>query len=616
MATKRKREDLEGPPSKKSLGGLSHLLRDLPSSSAYELSFMHREMLSHVAVARNTEFIITASTDGHVKFWRKMPKSIEFVKHYVAHLEPIVSFILSKDDQRLLTASLDKTVKMFEVSQFDMAGMIDLDFVPSFAAWLGKQAKIVVSEVNCSCLRVYDADGDDPSKVLAILDRIHSHPVTTITLVPSADVMISADTKGLIEYWSNDDHQLVSNQNCKLVNFRLKSETDLFELAKARTKVLHLEVAKTGQRFVVTCANRSIMVFDFARGKRTFMVDESAASYAVEGALALPSGEDVEVGSRLKQQVEQEAENARFTATFDKSGDVLMYGCPLGVKMVLLSAMGGKLVRIVATEDTDVLFTSLALYQGVPKIDKQYLLAKKKEEKQQQEQGEGKGFTEATNSSSSSGRSEIEADPVLFMTAYGKKRVYCLSTRLPNNNAERDLINEKLSASELATARPVGGGQEKNLSSEAVLHTSKGDIHVRLFPEECPRTVENFTGHARSGYYRGTTFHRVIKGFMIQGGDPDGDGTGGESIWGGPFEDEFHPKLRHAQPFTLSMANAGPGTNGSQFFITTAPTPHLDDKHTVFGKVIKGFEVVGAIENSPVGTSDRPVTAIKILSID
>ncbi len=148
------------------------------------------------------------------------------------------------------------------------------------------------------------------------------------------------------------------------------------------------------------------------------------------------------------------------------------------------------------------------------------------------------------------------------------------------------------------------------------MHTSKGDIHVRLFPEECPRTVENFTGHARSGYYRGTTFHRVIKGFMIQGGDPDGDGTGGESIWGGPFEDEFHPKLRHAQPFTLSMANAGPGTNGSQFFITTAPTPHLDDKHTVFGKVIKGFEVVGAIENSPVGTSDRPVTAIKILSID
>ena len=608
--------DWKVPKAKKRRGDEMALLRDLPNSSAYEVSYMHRETLSHVVVARNTEFIITASTDGHVKFWRKMPKSIEFVKRFMAHVEPLVSFVLSKDDQRLLTASTDKTVKLFEVAQFDMAGMIDLGFVPAYAAWLGTHEKIVVSEVKTSQLYVYDTDGDDPSKVLTVLDRIHMHPVTHMALVQDAGVMISVDTKGLIEYWSNDDYQFISNQNSKFVNFRMKSETSLFELAKSRMQVVHLEVARTGKRFVVTCTNRTIMVFDFATGKKICMIDESAASYAEEGALAVPasSGDEAEVGTRLKQLVDLEATSAAFSATFDKTGDILVYGCPLGVKMVMLSENEGKLLRIVGTEDFDLLPTGLALYQGVPKVDKQYLLAKKKEEEREKQGTRSIDLEVEEGSQSISSSSSAEADPVLFMSAYKKRRLYCLSTRLPKG--ERDRINEKLSASELAMARNTGEDNPKSLPSEAVLHTSKGDVFLQLFPAECPRTVENFVGHAQNNYYNGTIFHRVIKGFMIQGGDPSGDGTGGESIWGGSFEDEFHPKLRHTRPFTLSMANAGPNTNGSQFFITTAPTPHLDDKHTVFGKVTKGFEVVGAIENSPVGLSDRPLNAIKILGID
>ena len=110
-------------------------------------------------------------------------------------------------------------------------------------------------------------------------------------------------------------------------------------------------------------------------------------------------------------------------------------------------------------------------------------------------------------------------------------------------------------------------------------------------------------------------FHRVIKGFMVQTGDPQGDGTGGESCWGGEFEDEFHRSLKHDRPFTLSMANAGPNTNGSQFFITCVPTPWLDNKHSVFGRCVRGGDVVTAIENVEVDRNDRPVEEIKILNI-
>merc|ERR1712066_1097271 len=134
---------------------------------------------------------------------------------------------------------------------------------------------------------------------------------------------------------------------------------------------------------------------------------------------------------------------------------------------------------------------------------------------------------------------------------------------------------------------------------------------IKLFFQETPKSVENFTVHSKNGYYDNIIFHRVIQGFMIQTGDPQGDGTGGESIWGGEFEDEFHRSLKHDRPFTLSMANAGPNTNGSQFFVTTVPCPWLDNKHTVFGEVVEGMDVVKKIE--AVGSqSGKPMKRIMI----
>ena len=139
----------------------------------------------------------------------------------------------------------------------------------------------------------------------------------------------------------------------------------------------------------------------------------------------------------------------------------------------------------------------------------------------------------------------------------------------------------------------------------ANIKTSMGDIRIELFPDEAPKTVENFVELAKKGYYNGVIFHRVIENFMIQGGDPTGTGRGGESAWGGKFKDEFSSKLTFDTAGLLAMANAGPGTNGSQFFITLVPTTWLNNHHTIFGKVVNGIDVVNAIGKTKT-KNDRP----------
>jgi peptidylprolyl isomerase len=140
-----------------------------------------------------------------------------------------------------------------------------------------------------------------------------------------------------------------------------------------------------------------------------------------------------------------------------------------------------------------------------------------------------------------------------------------------------------------------------------VLETNVGKIELKLFPKAAPLAVENFVTHVKNGYYNGIIFHRVIKGFMIQGGDPTGTGMGGESIWHKEFKNEYAPNLTFDKPFLLAMANHGANTNGSQFFITVAPTPWLNGGYTIFGRVISGQDVVKKIENVSTGAGDRPL---------
>lgn len=147
------------------------------------------------------------------------------------------------------------------------------------------------------------------------------------------------------------------------------------------------------------------------------------------------------------------------------------------------------------------------------------------------------------------------------------------------------------------------------------LETSAGTIEITLRPDVAPKACENFIKLGEKGYYNDVIFHRVIKGFMIQGGDPTGTGAGGQSIWDQNFEDEVSPQVKFDRPGLLAMANRGPKTNGSQFFITTVPTAWLNGKHTIFGEVTSGYDVVQKIENSKVDSRDKPIEPVTILKV-
>mmetsp|Transcript_70585 Transcript_70585/g.210491 ORF Transcript_70585/g.210491 Transcript_70585/m.210491 type:complete len:182 (+) Transcript_70585:73-618(+) len=165
----------------------------------------------------------------------------------------------------------------------------------------------------------------------------------------------------------------------------------------------------------------------------------------------------------------------------------------------------------------------------------------------------------------------------------------------------------------LAHLRGSAEGGGMNSAGGVVLYTSMGEMEVELYWIEAPRTCKNFYELAKRGYYDNTLFHRIVPGFVIQGGDPTGTGRGGESIYGPSFEDEVHPALKHTGAGVLSMANAGANTNGSQFFITLAPQPQLDGKHSIFGRIKRGMRVVQKMSTVQTNAQDKPVQEVKVL---
>lgn len=570
----------------------------LPSANMYEKSYMHRDVVTHVAVSA-AEFFITGSADGHLKFWKKRPIGIEFAKHYRSHLGPIEGLAVSIDGLLCCTISNDRSVKVYDVVNFDMMVMIRLPYIPGAIEWVYNQgdvkASLAISDRNSSFVHIYDARSGSNDPIIS--KEIHMGPIKVMKFNPVYDTVISADTKGIIEYWNPTTLQFPEDE----VSFKVRSDTNLFEIVKCKTSVSSIEVSPDGKQFSITSPDRRIRVFWFRTGKLRRVYDESleVAQDLQRSDAPLYRLEAIDFGRRMavEKEIEKTESAPQPNAVFDDSSNFLIYATLLGIKIVNLHT--NKVARILGKVENNDRFLRIALYHGERSSKKVRKIP-----------------SAAANANESK---EPLTDPTLLCCAFKKHRIYLFSRREPEEPEDatkgRDVFNEKPPADELLAVSDIGKALTTSLPENVIMHTTMGDIHMKLYPEECPKSVENFTTHCKNGYYDNLIFHRVIKGFMIQTGDPLGDGTGGQSIWGREFEDEFHKSLRHDRPFTLSMANAGPNTNGSQFFITTVATPWLDNKHTVFGRVVKGMDVVQAIEKVKTDKTDKPYQDVKILNV-
>ncbi|BGP43579.1 Peptidyl-prolyl cis-trans isomerase cyp15 [Rhodotorula kratochvilovae] len=593
-------------------------LDHLPAADRYYKSFMHRDTLAHVAVTK-TNFVLTASIDGVLKFWKKQATGIEFVKLYRTHLSPIVAVGVSEDGKSCASLGADSggktaeglevkgSAKVFDVENFDMINILKLPYAPRTCTWVhGRndgRTLLAISDFDSPAIRIYDGRGD--GKPLHTLGALHRASVHLMAYNARYDTVISVDVGGMIEYWEPSE----PFEKPERVTWTAKAQTGLYEFKKTKSTPVALTLSPTHDSFaILSLPDLRLTTFTFLTGKLHRAYDESltAIQEMQQAGTAGVALDSMEFGRRLA--VERELEKlalesvlegrAGSTASvgqpaWDEGGKFVLYPTLLGIKVV--NTVTNKVARILGKDET-VRFNNIALYQGLPIK---------------------KGVTTIAMATSENPllANKDERDPTLFCTAWKRPRFYLFTREEPEDKAgERDIYNEKPTRDEMTVAAPQATSSA-SLARRAVIHTTLGDIKLELYPDQVPKTVENFVGLAKKHYYDNVIVHRVIPKFMIQTGDPLGDGTGGESLWGGTFEDEFHPSLKHDRPYTLSMANAGPKTNGSQFFLTTVPCPWLDNKHSVFGRATAGFDVIHNIENARADKGDKPLEDIIITSV-
>ncbi|KAG5370406.1 Peptidylprolyl isomerase domain and WD repeat-containing protein 1 [Yarrowia sp. C11] len=573
----------------------------------YNQSFQHKAPVTGITDCSGSkkDFVVTSSIDGTVKFWHKKgPRKdftgddndddnevvettgIEFVKEFCAHEGEIVAIQTSNNGMHMVTCGADKQIKVYDVAGFDIINTVELDFVVGCATWIDKRGNSLLAVSNDEKVVILDvlASTQEESQK-AVFSKLHRTPIICMAYSASLGICISVESNGNVEYWRYDgDESKPKVEGLSPHMFELKSKTDLFTFRKKKSVPSSITISHDGLKFACfTFPDRQLYVFSIQTGKIISQYDESLATIREmqdgETAYYVPEQGDFE--SRLA--VEQEVDSC--IPSFDPSDTFLIYPSLLGLKVV--SIRNHKVVRMYGHKD-DVRFSRAFLFHT--NFEKMSI--------------------EAASAKNQLLDKSWDSDAVLFATARDQSRFYLFSNTTKEFMKDRDANNETEDISEDAE----DDGEFKS-ASKVTLHTNMGDITVTLFPQAAPKACSNFSELCRTGYYDNTIFHRVIKKFMIQGGDPDGDGTGGQSIWGKNFEDEFSKEYTHDQPFTLSMANAGKGTNGSQFFITTEPTPWLDNKHTVFGRVTGGKSVVKDIEGKKVDKNDKPVDEVRIQSV-
>lgn len=618
---------------------LTHLLQALPSASGYERSFSHPNIVTHILVTGpKTQFIATADSGGIVKIWKKGPVGIEFVKKFRAHLCPVADFCVSPNGDFMAScaaANEDKngSIQIYDVRTFDLIQTVSLSFRPGCCQFIHAQNSasallLAVGSRDDGDIRIFSFPGKNISKPVVVV-RIHEHPVHLIRFSPTHGGIISIDIRNQVELWRFDQDLESITDDVRLpsvCNFSLKSETDLYSftsLCNTGDVICSCEFSDDGSLLAFHSTDMQIRVFKFVSCKRIAQFDESVSMY--ENRMKDDSSEfksrffdvdTIDFGRRIsieKNLIEMlRADPFRLkcppcNVIFDESGEFLCFPTLAGIKVVDLKTR--RLVQLLGKHDASQnRFLDVQLFQGrgfsdvdrsiVPMLSTDRFLAQDDE-------------------SANPNLKDHLQDPTIFCSAFKKARFFLFSRREyhEDSGVVRDVYNERPTKDgKLGRGATSSSSMAKELGRSVVLNTSLGDIHVELFGVQCPKAVENFVELCKSGYYDGVIFHRVIPNFMIQTGDPSGTGTAGTSIWGKEFQDEFSLELKHDRAGTVAMANSGPNTNGSQFYITTVPCPWLDQKHTIFGRVTKGMDNVHKIEKAKTGKHDKPLEDIRIIS--
>ncbi|KNG77919.1 cyclophilin [Plasmodium falciparum IGH-CR14] len=606
-------------------------LKNLPTNKNYQVSYMHTDIVTHVVVSNKKKYIITASLNGIIKFWYKNIGCIEFVKHFKIHSDEIINIFISEDEEHLGSLSKDKTYKQFDITSFDMNIVIKLSFIPRtgefiYSSIFSTEVKVAISSSEKACIYIYKPLESDIC--IQTIDFGCCNIIEIIKYNKFYDLCVFSDNEGLLDIVdvtnfkfptskeekksktnNNMDHKLIDFMNkrypIKKINFSFKSETDLYELCKYKTYALCISLSLDGEYMAILSENYFLRIYKFESMKLYRVYDESTEMYLTAQNDPLKKElhiDSFDFGKRLfiEKEIKKYMKNQNINfnmISFDESNQYIIYSTFIGIKVV--NFITNQLCYIIGKNEANLRYLSISIYQNIIPINKV-----------------------RTNIHESLYINEKNiSDCALFCTVYKKARFYVFSKKKLNEHEldDRDIYNEQPTKNDVNSiiSNPLKNIEtiHKNTPKSAIIYTTMGDIHISLFYKECKKTVQNFSVHSINGYYNNCIFHRVIKHFMVQTGDPSGDGTGGESIWGNEFEDEFFDHLNHSKPFMVSMANCGPNTNGSQFFITTVPCPWLDFKHTVFGKVTQGSKIVLDIEKVRTDKRDKPLEDIKILNI-
>lgn len=315
-------------------------LDHLPSATCYEKSYMHVGELAHVRVTPKTDFVVTASVDGQLKFWKKKPKEIEFVKRFYAHVGPVTDVTISPDGEWLCTiGSKDKVLNVFDVVNFDMVSMTKLDYTPSCVEWCTPkgQNKMIVSVGSRDGpeIRLYDVKSGNKAAKTTFL--IHGAPVLRMRYHAKMHAVISTDAKGLIEIWDPDTQNLPAS-----VAYKYKSDTDLYELAKSKTTAFSIDLSPDGELFACMCADKYVRIFRCLTGKLYKKIDETPAAVSAGQADEMLKLDTLDFGRRMAVEKEMDAarekdpEVACPNCVFDQSGKLLIFPTPVGIKVMNL----------------------------------------------------------------------------------------------------------------------------------------------------------------------------------------------------------------------------------------------------------------------------------------